>query len=463
MKKLNITKEQYASSEYAKKYGNLKFVSESSRGNLYKTDKGRILKFVAEAREYINDSSIDLDTVEEFIIFDDPTILDKIANLQKKEGEKIQDEVKDGEVKPNEVADAAAKAAKIGAAGQLGAAAISSVGNIVTNKAVLGLAAAAGYKKVLDAAGEIGAEAGDKVGDAISRAYYANQNAIADAKIAELAARHQEAAKNFADYCKISNLGDYSAKDLTMSVERAKQMDKRAVYVANQLLSGQPVMDMTSREMKPMSNEDALKWLSEKGYEINDKGVVNRTQNWVGNAASAGVGTTAAAGASAATTGGWSLFGLSAATVGWIAAGVAAAAVITPYIYDKVRACAKTWMADIIAEVKFRADGKNYRCFYDLKKNKWILTYADIKWSSYLDNKLDKETTDEFFASNFFNTFLDKCKKAFAMLFSTGRNEVVFKTLPEIKDAPKELKSILEKIYDNKGAISKNLFNGNHD
>lgn len=366
-------------------------------------------------------------------------------------------------MKPNEVADAAAKAAKIGAAGQLGAAAISSVGNIVTNKAVLGLAAAAGYKKVLDAAGEIGAEAGDKVGDAISRAYYANQNAIADAKIAELAARHQEAAKNFADYCKISNLGDYSAKDLTMSVERAKQMDKRAVYVANQLLSGQPVMDMTSREMKPMSNEDALKWLSEKGYEINDKGVVNRTQNWVGNAASAGVGTTAAAGASAATTGGWSLFGLSAATVGWIAAGVAAAAVITPYIYDKVRACAKTWMADIIAEVKFRADGKNYRCFYDLKKNKWILTYADIKWSSYLDNKLDKETTDEFFASNFFNTFLDKCKKAFAMLFSTGRNEVVFKTLPEIKDAPKELKSILEKIYDNKGAISKNLFNGNHD
>jgi hypothetical protein len=32
MKKLNITKEQYAGSEYQKKYGNLKFVSESRRG-----------------------------------------------------------------------------------------------------------------------------------------------------------------------------------------------------------------------------------------------------------------------------------------------------------------------------------------------------------------------------------------------------------------------------------------------
>ena len=49
------------------------------------------------------------------------------------------------------------------------------------------------------------------------------------------------------------------------------------------------------------------------------------------------------------------------------------------------------------------------------------------------------------------------------MLFSTSRNEIVFKTLPEIKDAPKELKSILEKIYDNKGAITKNMFTGNHE
>ena len=165
-----------------------------------------------------------------------------------------------------------------------------------------------------------------------------------------------------------------------------------------------------------------------------------------GGAAATGAGAATSAGGAASTT----IFGMSLATIGWIAAGVAAAAVITPYIYDKVRACTKTWMADIIAEVKFKADGKNYRCFYDLKENKWVLTYADIKWTSYLDNKLDKETTDEFFASNFFKQFLDKCRKAFAMLFSTSRNEIVFKTLPE-------------KIYDNKGAISKNMFTGNHD
>ena len=186
-----------------------------------------------------------------------------------------------------------------------------------------------------------------------------------------------------------------------------------------------------------------------------------------GTAAATGAGSAAAAGAGAAASGGagagTTIFGMSLATIGWIAAGVAAAAVITPYIYDKVRACTKTWMADIIAEVKFKADGKNYRCFYDLKKNKWVLTYADIKWTSYLDNKLDDETKDEFFASKFFQEFLNKCRKAFAMLFSTSRNEIVFKTLPEIKDAPKELKSILEKIYDNKGAITKNMFTGNHE
>ena len=157
------------------------------------------------------------------------------------------------------------------------------------------------------------------------------------------------------------------------------------------------------------------------------------------------------------------MFGLSATTIGWIAAGVAAAAIITPYIYDKVRACSKTWLADIIAEIKFKADGKKYRCFYDLKDNKWVLTYADIKWGSYLDNKLDKETQDEFFSSNFFNEFLGKCRQAFAMLFATSKNEAVFKALEEIKDAPKDLKEILEKIYDNKGAISKNMFSGKHD
>ena len=198
-------------------------------------------------------------------------------------------------------------------------------------------------------------------------------------------------------------------------------------------------------------------------YLANAEKVCNHLASGAAGAGAAAAGGAATAGAGAASGAGTTIFGMSLATIGWIAAGVAAAAVITPYIYDKVRACTKTWMADIIAEVKFKADGKNYRCFYDLKENKWVLTYADIKWTSYLDNKLDRETIDEFFASNFFKQFLDKCRKAFAMLFSTSRNEIVFKTLPEIKDAPKELKKILEKIYDNKGAISKNMFAGNHD
>lgn len=163
-----------------------------------------------------------------------------------------------------------------------------------------------------------------------------------------------------------------------------------------------------------------------------------------------------------ATAGTWTLFGMSATTVGWIIAGVAAAALVTPYIYDKIKACTKTWMADIIAEVKFTADGKEYRCFYDLDENKWVLTYANVKWTSYMDNELDKQTQNEFFNSNFFHNFLNKCKQTFALLFSTSKNEVVFKTLPEIKDAPEELKDILEKIYDNKGAITKHLFKGDH-
>ena len=192
-------------------------------------------------------------------------------------------------------------------------------------------------------------------------------------------------------------------------------------------------------------------------------GAASATAAGGATAAASGTGTAAAAGGTGAAATGTTIFGMSLATIGWIAAGVAAAAIITPYIYDKVRACTKTWLADIIAEVKFKADGKAYRCFYDLKENKWVLTYADIKWTSYMDNKLDDETVNEFFASNFFKKFLDKCRQTFALLFSTGKNEVVFKTLPEIKDAPKELKDILEKIYDNKGAITKNLFTGNHD
>ena len=229
-------------------------------------------------------------------------------------------------------------------------------------------------------------------------------------------------------------------------------LDRKAVGIARQLK-----VDHFSKLPGAMgSREEAMKWLDDNGYEYKDGNVMKKAG---GAALTAGAG---AAGASGAT-GGWTLFGMSAATIGWIAAGVAAAAVITPYIYDKVRACSKTWLADIIAEVKFKADGKNYRCFYDLKENKWVLIYADIKWGSYLDNKLDKETQDEFFASKFFNEFLGKCRNAFAMLFATSKNEAVFKALEEIKDAPKDLKKILEKIYDNKGAISKNMFSGKHD
>jgi hypothetical protein len=47
MKKLNITKERFNKSRYfQKKYGALKFMSES--GNLYKTEKGMVLKFLKE-------------------------------------------------------------------------------------------------------------------------------------------------------------------------------------------------------------------------------------------------------------------------------------------------------------------------------------------------------------------------------------------------------------------------------
>lgn len=52
MKKLNITKEQFNRSRYFKnKYGTLKYVSES--GKVYKTSKGRVLKF----NESVNSNS----------------------------------------------------------------------------------------------------------------------------------------------------------------------------------------------------------------------------------------------------------------------------------------------------------------------------------------------------------------------------------------------------------------------
>lgn len=368
--------------------------------------------------------------------------------------------MKDGEVTAQDVANAADNAANKSAmatiATGVASSAINSATQLATSKAALGVAAAIGYKKVLDKAGEVGEEVGGKVGDAYADWKYGDENRALDAKLEFLKQQQKKIASDFIEYSKISNLGQAGSSDVAL------RNDQRAIYLTNQLKSGVDVIpDGGGR--KTLSRDDAQAWLANNGYEVNKDGVVNRASNWVDPkaAVSGSAGAAGAAGASGA--GGWTLFGMSAATVGWIVAGVAAAAIITPYIYDKVMACAKTWMADIIAEVKFKADGKNYRCFYDLKKNKWVLTYADIKWTSYLDNKLDDETKNEFFASKFFQDFLEKCKRTFALLFSTGKNEVVFKAFPEIKDAPKELKSILEKIYDNKGAITKNMFTGNHE
>ena len=53
MKKLNITKEHFEKSRYfTKKYGTLEYVSES--GKIYKTSKGKLLKFTKES---VNDAS----------------------------------------------------------------------------------------------------------------------------------------------------------------------------------------------------------------------------------------------------------------------------------------------------------------------------------------------------------------------------------------------------------------------
>ena len=52
MKKLNITKNQFSESRYfTTKYGKLKYVSES--GNVYKTDKGNVLRFNEEMKREV--------------------------------------------------------------------------------------------------------------------------------------------------------------------------------------------------------------------------------------------------------------------------------------------------------------------------------------------------------------------------------------------------------------------------
>lgn len=462
MKKLNVTKERFEKSRYfKKKYGTLKFVSES--GRTYKTDKGEVIRFVTEAREYIDDDSIEEETAEEFIIFEDPDIFKKIAEVQKKENKEAQDEINSGEVTPQEVKQAAgsAKDAAINGTSRIAAAAITGAANIMSSKAALGLAAAAGYGNLLNKANDIGQEWADNheaelkaYGDWIAQNRLGITNAELDKRQADLNAQTAKYAELTRQgklaYSKMSNLFSPGRWDNTQ--------DEKAWRIANQMKDGklpeQVIWDYSRKKGDIYkSSAETEKWLKDNGYEIKN-GIINRVDPNAVATGAAGAGVTAAASNG--------IFGLSLATVGWIVAGVAAAAIITPYIYDKVRACAKTWLADIIAEVKFTADGKKYRCFYDLKENKWVLTYANIKWTSYLDNKLDKETIEEFFASNFFRKFLDKCRQTFALLYSTSKNEVVFKTLPEIKDAPKELKDILVKIYDNKGAITKNLFTGNH-
>ena len=394
MKKLNITKERYDKSRYfQRKYGKLMYVNES--GDVYKTSKGKIVKLFKEAREYIDDDSIDTESAEEFIIFEDPDIFKKIAEVQKKQNKEVQDEVKDGDVTPQEVKQTAnqATAAVISGGSQIASAAITGASNLMTSKAALGVAAAAGYKGLLNQANKWGQEFADNheaelqaYGDWLAQHRLGITNAELDQRGADLNAKAAEIAKNVKAgkeaYSKMSNLFSNGRWDNTS--------DEKAWRIANQLKDGQlPDKVVWGYSHKNgdqyVSADVARQWMKDNGYEIKN-GIMNRIDP---NQAVAGATTAAAATTTAANAGSWTLFGMSAATVGWIVAGVAAAAIITPYIYDKVRACTKTWLADIIAEVKFKADGKDYRCFYDLDENKWILTYANVKWTSYLDNKLD--------------------------------------------------------------------------
>ena len=56
MKKLSITKEAFEKSKYfTKKYGKLEYVSES--GKLFKTSKGKLLKFKETSKLDIDDDN----------------------------------------------------------------------------------------------------------------------------------------------------------------------------------------------------------------------------------------------------------------------------------------------------------------------------------------------------------------------------------------------------------------------
>jgi hypothetical protein len=167
MKKLKVTKERFEKSRYfQKKYGRLEYVSES--GKTYKTANGTIVRFITEAREYVDDDSIEEETAEEFIIFEDPDIFTKIAEVQKKKGKEVQDEVKSGDVNAEQVAQAATQvqnsgstAATIAAVGGVASTLVNGAATLANSPLVMGLAAAAGYKQVLNKAGEIGEQIGD--------------------------------------------------------------------------------------------------------------------------------------------------------------------------------------------------------------------------------------------------------------------------------------------------------------
>ena len=66
MKKLNITKEHFEKSKYFKnKYGNLEYVSES--GNLFKTNKGKVLKFKEAVHRHETDADVPVTEQEKLL------------------------------------------------------------------------------------------------------------------------------------------------------------------------------------------------------------------------------------------------------------------------------------------------------------------------------------------------------------------------------------------------------------
>lgn len=94
MKKLNITKKQYDESKYfTKKYGSIKFVSES--GKMYKTDKGVVLTLEASPADLLpspekakNDITLESDSENESLA--------DIGAAIKKTGGEVADKVKKG-------------------------------------------------------------------------------------------------------------------------------------------------------------------------------------------------------------------------------------------------------------------------------------------------------------------------------------------------------------------------------